>query len=104
MFLSIIRRVSLITNGKSNIVKFRFHDGTLTLTASNPDIGEAKDDMPVEYKSDDFSIAFNPMFLVDALKALDEENISFEFSEPTLPGVIRCEDTFTYVIMPMKLR
>lgn len=103
-FLSIIRRVSLITNGKSNMVKFRFHDGTLTLTASNPDIGEAKDDMTIDYKSEDFSIAFNPVFLVDALKVLEEETITFEFSESTLPGVVKSSDEFTYVVMPMKLR
>ncbi|MEW6535311.1 MAG: DNA polymerase III subunit beta [Candidatus Auribacterota bacterium] len=103
-FQNIIRRVSLINTGKSNLVKFRFNDGSLTLTASNPDVGEAKDDMSIEYKGDDFVIAFNPVYLLDALKILDDEQINFEFSESTAPGVLKSGDDFTYVIMPMKLR
>lgn len=103
-FLNLIRRVSLMTSVKSNQVRFRFHDGYLTVTASNPDIGEAKDDMPIEYKGDDFSIAFNPTYMADALKALDDEEVTLELSEPTLPGVIKTGEAFTYVIMPMKLK
>lgn len=103
-FMSIIRRVALINSSKSNLVKFRFHDGTLTLSASNPDIGEAKDDMDVEYKGDDFSIAFNPNYMIDALKILEDESVHFEFSDSTAPGVLKSGDVFTYVIMPMKLR
>ncbi|MCB1196073.1 DNA polymerase III subunit beta [bacterium] len=103
-FLHLVRRVALITDGRSNMVKFKFHDGSLTLTATNPEIGEAKDDMPIEYNKEEFNIAFNPAFLVDALKALEEEKISIEFSDSTAPGVIKNEEDFTYVIMPMKLR
>ncbi len=103
-FLSLVRRVALLTNSKSNQLRFRFHDGCLTVTTSNPEIGEAKDDMDIEYKGDDFSIAFNPAYMQDALKALDTETVTLELSEPTLPGVIKTDDTFTYVIMPMKLK
>ncbi len=103
-FLSLVRRVALMTNAKSSQLRFRFHDGCLTVTASNPEIGEAKDDMGIEYKGDDFSIAFNPVYMQDALKALDDEKVTLELSEPTLPGVIKVDDTFTYVIMPMKLK
>lgn len=76
----------------------------LTLTASNPDIGEAKDEMPVDYSAEEFNIAFNPTYLLDALKVIDDEQISFEFTESNLPGVIKTDESFTYVIMPMKLR
>ncbi len=103
-FISLIKRVSLIATGKSNLVKFRFNDGSLTLTASNPEVGEAKDDISIDYKGEDFSIAFNPEYVIDALKTLDDEKITFGFSEPTLPGVISCGEDFVYVIMPMKLR
>jgi len=103
-FMSIIRRVSLITSGKSNLVKFSFNNNMLTLTASNPDIGEAKDEMPVDYSAEEFNIAFNPTYLLDALKVIDDEQISFEFTESNLPGVIKTDESFTYVIMPMKLR
>ncbi len=103
-FMSVIRRVALITSGKSNLVKFSFNKGLLTLTASNPDIGEAKDDMNVDYSGEEFSIAFNPSYLTEALKVMDEEQIAFEFTESNLPGVIKSDDSFTYVIMPMKLR
>ncbi|MCD6459488.1 DNA polymerase III subunit beta [bacterium] len=103
-FLNLVRRVSLITSMKSNQVKFRFNDGSVTVTASNPDIGEAKDDMSLNYKGNDFSIAFNPVYVCDALKSLEEETVTLELSESTLPGVIKADDTFTYVIMPMKLK
>ena len=48
-------------------------------------------------------IGFNPKYLVDVLRNLNDEEISFEVNDNTKPGVIRKEDGYTYVVLPMQL-
>ena len=54
-------------------------------------------------KGKDLSIGFNPAYLIDVLKSLDYEQIDFEINSPEKPGVIRTEDRYTYIVLPMQL-
>ena len=62
-------------------------------------------EIEVDYKGDPFIIAFNPAYLVDALKALECDEILLELSTPLNPGVIRPvgDDHYKYVVMPMQV-
>lgn len=102
-FFSVIRRVSVVTSEKSSLIKLSFNKNLLTLTANSPEVGEAKEEIPIAYENQDVAIAFNPVFLADALKVLEDEEITFEFNDPLSPGVIRAGQAFLYVIMPMRV-
>src|ERR1044071_8566770 len=74
-FLNSLRRVSLLASDKSNSVKLNFTKNNLDITANTPEVGEAKESLPVQYKGRDFSIAFNPEFLMAPLRALAEDEV-----------------------------
>lgn len=102
-FFSGIRRVSVVTNEKSSVIKLSFTKNILTLSANTPEVGEAKEEIPVSYEGPDTAIAFNPVYLVDVLKNLEEKEITFEFNDNLSPGVIRSGNSFLYVVMPMRV-
>lgn len=98
-----VRRVSLLSSDKSNSVKLNFTKNNLEITANTPEIGEAHEDMAINYKGKDLSIAFNPGFLQDPLRNLVEEEIHFELIDEMSPGVIKVTLPFLYVLMPMRI-
>jgi DNA polymerase-3 subunit beta len=102
IFLNAVRRVALLSSEKSNSVKLIFTKNNLDITANTPEVGEAKESLPITYKGKDFSIAFNPEFLMDPLKNIDSDEIFFDFIDELSPGVIKYKRPFLYVIMPMR--
>lgn len=102
-FLQALRRAEIMTSEKSNSVKVSLTRDTLAITANTPDVGEARELMAVNYKGADMAIAFNPGFLLDALKALDVDEVYFELSDELSPGVLKMNGPFLYVIMPMRM-
>lgn len=102
-FLSAIRRAALLTSEESKGVRMEFQDGTLTLTSRSPERGEARIRMAADYQGDTIAIGFNPYFLVDALKVMNDEQVVFEMKEPTRPGILKGEGDFLYLVMPVSL-
>lgn len=102
-FYKAVRRVSLLTTDMSNQVKVGIRQNCLTLEVSNSECGEAKEEVPVKYEGEEFDIAFNPVYLLDVLKSLDDEFVTFELTNSSKPGVIKSGNEFVYVIMPMRI-
>lgn len=103
-FLNVVKRASLITDEKSNSVKFSFSPGTLTITAVTPEVGEAREEMNIDQEGTSMEIAFNPHYIMDVLKAVDEEEeVIIELLDSNSPGIIKTDDSFLCVIMPMQL-
>ena len=102
LFLNSVRRVALLSSEKTNSVKLTFAKHNLEIAANTPDVGEAHESIPVQYKGKDFTMAFNPDFLADPLKNIDSDTIHFDFIDELSPGVIRYNKPFLYVIMPMR--
>ncbi len=103
-FASAVRRAALLTNEESKGVRMSFKNGSLVLSSRAPEMGEAKIDVELpEFTGDPMDIGFNPHYLLDALKVVDEDRITFEFKAPNKPGVIRTGTNFLYVVMPVNL-
>ncbi|PAW76940.1 MAG: DNA polymerase III subunit beta [Verrucomicrobia bacterium Tous-C9LFEB] len=102
IFLNAVHRVALLSSEKSNSVKLIFGKNTLDITANTPEVGEAKESLPINYKGKEFTIAFNPNFLMDPLRNLESDTIFFDFIDELSPGVIKYNKPFLYVIMPMR--
>jgi DNA polymerase III subunit beta len=101
--LSAVRRAALLANDESKGVRCAFSEGTLTLSSRAPEQGEAVVSLPVTYSGGDLEIGFNPVFLTDVLRVVEADTVDFEFKESNRPGVFRCGDDFTYVVMPVTL-
>jgi DNA polymerase-3 subunit beta len=102
-FLNAVHRVSLLSSEKSNSVKLIFSKNNLEIAANTPDVGEARESLPVPYKGRDFSIAFNPEFLMAPLRNLNVDEVYLDLIDEMSPGVIKIQSPFLYVLMPMRI-
>jgi len=105
-FLAALRRIALLASERSRGVKVGLEKGKLELSASNPDQGEASEDIEVSYSGDAVSIGFNARYLMDVLAVhAAGEVIEMSFTDEVGPGVLRGsqDPDYTYVVMPMRL-
>ena len=102
-FLQALRRAEIMTSEKSNSVKLSFTKNNLSITANTPEVGEARESLAVNYKGRDIAIAFNPIYLMDPLKALDNDEVFLELIDELSPGVLKINGPFLYVLMPMRM-
>jgi DNA polymerase-3 subunit beta len=97
------RRVALLTDDQTASVRLTFGKNKLELVTNSPEIGEARETIPVKYEGKEISIAFNPGFLMAPLRHLDSDEIFFELSDELSPGVIKTNVPFLYVLMPIRV-
>jgi len=100
----VVRRISLLAQ-KNVPLRLSFSEGTLTVSAQTPDIGEASEAIPVPFHGEVFEIGFNPEFLKDGLESIESDELVLKLISPLRPGVIETPDTgdFVYLIMPIRL-
>lgn len=100
-----LKRVSVVTTDRSRGVKFSLSPGNLEISVSNPDLGEAKEELIAQYKGPAFSIGFNAAYFLECLGVLEEEQVVLQLEDEVSPCLIQSEfDTgFTHVIMPMRI-
>ena len=101
--LQALRRAEVMTSEKTNSVKLTFSENNLTITANTPEVGEARESIAIKYKGKEFAIAFNPVFLMEGLKALDDDEVFLELTDELSPGVVKINGPYLYVIMPMRV-
>jgi DNA polymerase III subunit beta len=102
-FLNTVHRVSLLSSEKSNSVKLVFSKNNIDIIANTPEVGEARESLPVAYKGRDFSVAFNPEFLMAPLRNLPNDEVFLDLIDEMSPGVIKVQSPFLYVLMPMRI-
>lgn len=105
LFLHSLRRISILSSEQTKGIKINIKNDCLILSSSNPDIGDAKEEIDVVYNGDEISIGFNAKYIIDILQAIEKENIIFFFKDNISPGLIQPEnnDDYLTVVMPMRL-
>lgn len=103
--LSSLKRVSILSSDKIKGVKFSFSKSKLVLSSSSPDIGDATEEVDIDYSEDEIEIAFNARYFMDMLEALKEDKVRISLKDSLSPGILRPESNkdYTYIIMPMRL-
>ncbi|HOD80200.1 MAG: DNA polymerase III subunit beta [Planctomycetes bacterium ADurb.Bin126] len=98
-----IRQAALLTNEESRGVRLSFQGDQVTLSSRAPEAGEAEVTCPITLEGEPVDIAFNPVFLLDALRVAGTDQISFEMNAGNKPAMIRAGNDFVYVLMPVDL-
>jgi DNA polymerase-3 subunit beta len=100
----VVRRMSLLAQ-KNAPLRLRFSEGELTVSAQTPDVGEARETLPVPFAGEPFEIGFNPDFLRDGLESVEGDDLRLKLISPLRPGLIEAADEsgFLYLIMPIRL-
>jgi DNA polymerase-3 subunit beta len=103
--LHALRRMSVISSERYNGVIITLSNNKILLNSTNPDVGEATDEIDVVYQAEERSVGYNVSYLTDAIEVIDEGQVEFEIGAGMKPGVIRSagrEDYFC-IVMPLKL-
>jgi DNA polymerase-3 subunit beta len=102
-----VKRVALLSNERSRAVKIQIDKGKVDVTSSSPDLGEAKETLPVEYSGSPMQICFNAQYVLDFLAAVATDVVSLELKDEVSQAVMKPVGAegydYTYVIMPMRV-
>jgi DNA polymerase III subunit beta len=102
---SALKRVSLLANEKSRGIKLSMQGGSLVITSSNPDLGDAREELDIEFSGDQLEVGFNAKYLMDCLEVGKSDRVHLSLKDKLSPGIISGHDEghHTYVIMPMRI-
>ncbi|WP_371480375.1 DNA polymerase III subunit beta [Kitasatospora sp. NBC_00315] len=109
-FLEALKRVSLVAE-RNTPVRLNFEQGVLTLEAGSGDDAQATERIDADLEGDDISIAFNPGYLEEGLKAIDSAYAQLSFTTSTKPALLsgrpaadaEADEAYQYLIMPVRL-
>ena len=100
-----VRRVALLSNERSRAVKVQLDKGKVDVSSSSPELGEAKETLPVEYSGAPMQICFNAQYVLDFLAAVTTDVVALELKDEVSQAVMTPVGAdgydYTYVIMPM---
>ena len=99
------QRAGVMTTDRYNLVKYEISNGKMVVTTNCPEVGELRDELEVEYEGDALEVGFNPQFILDALKVIDEDKVRMQLKDPQSSGLLypHENDNYLYVVMPVRL-
>jgi DNA polymerase-3 subunit beta len=105
VFTSALKRVSLLAHEKSKAVKFLIHPNLMTILSSNPDMGDAYEEIDIQYSGVPIEIGFNAKYILDCLSVFGGKKLFFLLKDKQSPGILQVEGEMnhTYVTMPMRI-
>ena len=97
-----VEQASIVTSDESRGVDFQFSPGVLKLSSQAADVGSSHVELPIAYEGKPVEITFDPRYLSDALKTLDDDApITVDLIDAKTAAVFRTADQYTYVVMPL---
>ena len=77
----------------------------MEITSNNPELGDAKEEIEVDYKGKDLRIGFNARYFLDVLSSMHDDVVRIELNDQLSPGLVRPHEdkTYTCVVMPMRI-
>lgn len=104
-FLGSLKRVSLLANQKSKAVTLIISKGKMEISSNNPELGDAKEELDVNFFETEIKISFNSKYVTDILNSISDENISFEMNDHLSPAIITpyLDPKYICVVMPMRI-
>jgi DNA polymerase III subunit beta len=104
-FFHSLRRMAILSSEKFKGIMMELKNGVMEISASNPELGEARESLEVHYEGPELSIRFNARYLLDALSVMSEEAVDLELKDELSPAILKPHQTkgFLSVIMPMRV-
>jgi len=104
-FRGALQRTAILSNEKYRGIRLVIRDSGVVLQAHNPEQEEAEEELEVEYSGEDIEIGFNVNYLLDALGAVEGDDVTLSVQDSNSSCLIRQpgNDDSTFVVMPMRL-
>lgn len=104
-FFHTLRRMAILSSEKSRGVKIQLRADSMEISSSNPELGDAREDLDINYDGPELSIGFNARYLLDILQVMDEKQTRLLVKDHLSPGLLTpaTDQDFMAVVMPMRL-
>jgi DNA polymerase III subunit beta len=104
-FLHSLKRMAILSSEKFKGVKIDVSPEQIIISSSNPELGEAREEIDVTYEGNDISARFNAKYLIDVLSVMADREVELKLKDELSPVIMKAvaEDDFMAVIMPMRL-
>jgi len=104
-FMEMLRRMSIISTDRYRGIRCKIGMDHMEIISNNPEIGDAREEIPVTYQGEEMSIAFNPRYFMEAVAVMQSKVISAKMSDESSACIISGEEDegFFSVVMPMRL-
>ncbi|MFN7065927.1 MAG: DNA polymerase III subunit beta [Aquificaceae bacterium] len=107
IFLESLKRLSSIAESSAFPVKITFSDNLAILEISDPEYGEGRDELDIDYSGEPIEVGFNGKYLIEAFDSFDVDRVWIRIVDPDSAVVIesddREKDPYLCVVMPMRL-
>ncbi|HYM05200.1 MAG TPA: DNA polymerase III subunit beta [Terriglobales bacterium] len=105
---SAIERVAQFADERSRAIRVQFVQGEVKIFSSSVETGESEDSVSAEYTGPDLEIGFNAQYLLDFLRAIQQDEVAFALKDQKSAGEMRpageqAKDHYRYVVMPMRI-
>lgn len=103
--LHALKRMNVMSTDRYSSVVFNITKDKMILSSTNPDLGEARDEIDIVFNEKDISVAFNVNYVIDAIEAIDEKDVFFEIGMDKKPCVVKpvANDRYMCIIMPLQI-
>lgn len=103
--LMMLKRMSILSSQDFKGAMFKFEKNRLKVTTTNPEIGESKEEIDVEFDGEPIEISFNPKYFIETLNAIEDDKIFARIIDHEKPCLVQGENdrTFLSAIMPMRI-
>jgi DNA polymerase III subunit beta len=100
-----MKRMMILSSESSKGVQITLHNNIMELVSINPDLGDVKDNIKIDYPGDSVEMGFNSKYFVDVLQSMESETVIIGFNDNSSPCMLRGEDDkgFLGLIMPMRI-
>lgn len=105
IFSNALKRVAIVASDRNHSVRFSFEQDKLVLMAQNVDLGEAREEIPIEMDGAPVATGFNVKYFQDILGATRGDHMTLQLGESLDPCIVRMvdQDNNLFVVMPMRL-
>ena len=104
--LAAIKRAAIFSSERYHGIRLGLNSGSLTVSSTSPELGEASETVDVDFSGEEFSVGFNAAYLIQAVTAIPaQEQVLLGVTDEVSPGVLTtpADSAYLYVVMPMRL-
>lgn len=100
-----VRRMAILSSEKFKGIMLEIDNKKIKISSSNPELGDAMEELDLTYSGEPFSVRFNARYLLDVLTVSESDQVEMKFRDELSPSIItpEKENDFLAVIMPMRL-
>jgi DNA polymerase-3 subunit beta len=104
--LAVIERIAVMSDDRTNLIKFHFEGENMQVSANTPDLGRAQEEINVHFEGQVIDVAVNVRYVLDVLQKLSADQMELEMTGPLKPLIFKAkgDDNYRYLLMPVQAR